>query len=175
MIFDNHLLSLIWNYTHNLHPSLIRNLETTFAHPTRRKIFISSLIWTKGIVLDTHLSGFLKNIFCPSLICNGSSVLDTQIAKNISPSTNSHWESPNAHPFWEKIFISSLICNGKGCFLSLFLKFPLTCSHRAPANYRVFLKSSLTNSHGEMRIVHPVLKNRHKKRRLSFDKRQTID
>ena len=140
-------------------PSLIRNLRTAFAHPPRRKIFIPSLIWTRGTVLDTLLSGFLKNIFCPSLICNGSSVLDTQIAKIYLPFTCSHRETSNAPPdldffiaplliptgkaqmhtlFERKFLIPSLICNGKGCFLSLFAKFLFTCSHRATANYRVF-------------------------------------
>lgn len=155
-------------------PSLIRNLETTFAHPTRRKIFISSLIWTRGTVLDTLLLGFLKNIFCPSLICNGNAVLDTQKAKKyLHPSLIRTGKAQMHTLFERKFLISSLICNGTGCFLSLFAKFLFTCSHRAPTNYRVFLKSSLTNSHREMRIVHPVLKNRHKKRRLSFNKRQT--
>lgn len=120
-------------------PSLIRNLEATFAPPTRRKIFIPSLIWTRGTVLDTLLSGFLKNIFCPSLICNGNAVLDTQNAKKYLHPSLIRTEKPQMHtPFERKFLIPSLICNGKGCFLSLFAKFPFTCSHRATANYRVF-------------------------------------
>ena len=154
-------------------PSLIRNLRTTFAHPTRRKNLSLHSFGQEVLFWTPICRDFWKIFFALHLSAMGAVFWTPKSSKNIYPSTNSHWESPNAHPFWEKIFISSLICNGKGCFLSLFWKFPLTCSHRAPANYRVFLKSSLTNSHREMRIVHPVLKNRHKKRRLSFDKRQT--
>ena len=123
-------------------PSLIRNLRTAFAHPPRRKIFIPSLIWTRGTVLDTLLSGFLKNIFCPSLICNGNAVLDTQNAKKDFHPSLIRTEKPQMHTLFEKKFlIPSLICNGKGCFLSLFSKFLFTCSHRATANYRVFRKN----------------------------------
>ena len=102
-------------------PSLIRNSETTFAHPLRRKIFIPSLIWTRGTVLDTLLSGFLKNIFCPSLICNGNAVLDTQNAKKyLHPSLIRTGKAQMHTLFERKFLIPSLICNGKGCFLSLF-------------------------------------------------------
>ena len=158
-------------------PSLIRNLRTAFAHPPRRKIFIPSLIWTRGAVLDTRLSGFLKKyfsshlfpqrtakwtpfygkVFTPSLVPTEKHqmhplnlkifivlhLFPVGMGKCIPilkkyPSTSSHWERLNAHPFSEKIFVSSLICNGKGYFLSLFAKIPFTCSHRASANYRVF-------------------------------------
>ena len=81
--------------------------------------------------------------------------------KNIYPSTNSHWESPNAHPICEKIFILSLICNGKGCFLSPFGKFLSLVPTERPQIIGCFEKIflPLTNSHREMAIVHPVLKN----------------
>ena len=94
-----------------------------------------------------------KKIFTPLLIPTGKAQMHTL--------------------FERKFLIPSLICNGKGCFLSLFAKFLFTCSHRAPANYRVFLKSSLTNSHRDTFNHTGVLKIRHKKRRLSSDKRQT--
>ena len=102
-------------------PSLIWNLRTAFAHPPRRKIFIPSLIWTKGAVLDTHLSGFLKNIFCSSLICYGNSVLDTQIAKKNIPLYKFPQGKPKCTPFlrenfylltylqWERVFFKSVL------------------------------------------------------------------
>ena len=67
-------------------PSLIRNLETTFAHPTRRKIFISSPIWTRGTVLDTLLLGFLKNIFSSHLFPLRAAKWTPFYRKNLSPS-----------------------------------------------------------------------------------------
>lgn len=97
-------------------PSLIRNFETTFAHPTRRKIFIPSLIWTRDTVLDTHLSGFLKNIFCPSLICNGNTVLDTQNAKKYLHPSLIRTEEPQMHTLFEKNFHSLTYLQWEGVF-----------------------------------------------------------
>ena len=96
--------------------------------------------------MDTLLSGFLKNIFCPSLICNGNAVLDTQNAKKDFHPSLIRTEKPQMHTLFERKFlIPSLICNGKGCFLSLFAKFLFTCSHRETTNYRVFLKNCPTS------------------------------
>ena len=68
------------------------------------------------------------------------------------------------HTLFEKKFlILSLICNGKGCFLSLFVKIPFTCSHRESTNYRVFLKSFFTYSHWARQFTKPSFKKRHKK------------
>ena len=138
------------------------------------KIFIPSLIWTKGAVLDTHLSGFLKKYFLPFTYLQWEQCFGHPNRQKIFTPLLIPTGKAQMHTLFERKFlIPSLICNGKGCFLSLFLKFPLTNSHRAAVNYRVFLKSSLTNSHRDTFNHKGVLKNRHKKRRLSFDKRQT--
>ena len=139
--------------------------------PTFEKITLS-LIWTRGTVLDTQLSGFLKKYFLPFTYLQWEQCFGHPNHKKIFTPLLIPTGKAQMHTLFERKFlIPSLICNGKGYFLSLFAKFPLTCSHRASANYRVFLKIPFTNSHRESQIVHPVLKNRHKKRRLSFDKR----
>ena len=94
-------------------------------------------------------------------------------SKNIYPSTNSHWETPNAHPFLEKIFNLFTYLQWEGYFLSLFSKIPLTYLEWENVFGNPKSKIFLTNSHRDTFNHKGVVKNRHKKRRLSFDKRQT--
>ena len=128
--------------------------------PTFEKITLS-LIWTRGTVLDTQLSGFLKKYFLPF--------------------TYLQWEQCFGHPNHKKIFTPLLIPTGKAQMHTLFerkfLSFHLfamgkgvfksdwkNSSHLFPQSDHKLsgvLKNilPLTNSHREMAIVHPVLKN----------------
>ena len=100
-----------------------------------------SLIWTKGTILDTHLPGFLKNIFPLTCSHRETSNAPPNLEVFYSPSTNSHWERPNAHPFERKILISSLVSTERaqiiGCFKKYF--FPTSVPTR---NLTVALPSS---------------------------------
>lgn len=128
-------------------PSLIRNLRTTFAHPTRRKN-LSSLIWTRGAVLDTHLSGFLKKYFLPFTYLQWERRFGHPNRQKIFTPLLIPTGKAQMHTLFERKFlIPSLICNGKGCFLSLFAKIPLTNSHWEKPIHKGTSKSSFTYSH----------------------------
>ena len=133
-------------------PSLIRNLRTSFAHPPRRKN-LSLHSFGQGVPFWAPICRDFWKIFTPLLIPTGKAQMHTL--------------------FERKFLIPSLICNGKGYFLSLFAKIPLTYLEWENVFGNPKSKIFLTNSHRDTPIHKGVLKNRHKKRRLSFDKRQT--
>ena len=85
-------------------PSLIRNLETTFAHPTRRKKYSFTHL-DKRCRFGHPFVEISEKYFLPFTYLQWEQCFGhPNRQKNIYPSTNSHWECPNAHPFWEKIF-----------------------------------------------------------------------
>lgn len=139
-------------------PSLIRNLETAFAHPTRRKIYLFTYL-DKGCCFGHPFVGISEKYFLPFTYLQWEQCFGHTNHQNLFPPLLIPTGKAQMHTLFERKFSSPhLFAMGKGIFLSLFAKFPLTCSHRASANYRVFLKIPFTNSHRESQIVHPVLK-----------------
>ena len=177
-------------------PSLIRNLRTAFAHPTRRKN-LSLHLFGQGVLFWTPICrDFWKIFFALHLFAMGTLFWTPKMPKNIYPSTNSHWESPNAHPFWEKIFNPLTYLQWERVFFKSVCKisfhlFPQSDRKLSGVLKKYFClslirtekcesftlnwKIPLTNSHWDTPTHKGVLKNRHKKRRLSFDKRQRSD
>ena len=98
------------------------------------------------ITTSFHLFGITPSICTPSLIRNFETAFAHPNRQKIFTPLPIPTGKAQMHTLFERKFlIPSLICNGKGCFLSLFAKFLFTCSHRASANYRVFLKSCPTS------------------------------
>ena len=120
-------------------PSLIRNLRTAFAHPLRRENFYPFTHLDKGYRFGHPFVEISEKYFLPFTYLQWErrfGHLNRQ--KIFTPLLIPTGEAQMHTLFERKFLIPSLICNGKGCFLSLFAKFPFTCSHRATANYRVF-------------------------------------
>ena len=154
-------------------PSLIRNLRTAFAHPAQRK-FSPLTHLDKGCRFGHPFVGISEKYFLPFTYLQWEQCFGHPNHQKIFTPLLIPTGKAQMHTLFERKFlIPSLICNGKGYFLSLFAKIPLTYLEWENVFGNPKSKIFLTNSHRDTPIHKGVLKNRHKKRRLSFDKRQT--